>query len=137
MCECGCVGNDERYTLPAPNGAIYVVSLHGGCIDCDSPPGVSIERIDKDNIIFNEWKRGEFSNGPLVLEKGAAIATGFRRHEFIAAVMKHLVGVSSEVMGENGLIDEAGADVIAEEMYDDAKFRPSLVPPVATKKARE
>jgi hypothetical protein len=41
--------------------------------------------------------------------------------------MQHLVGVSSDEMGEKGRIDESGADVIAEEMYEDAMVKPRLV----------
>ena len=131
MCECGCTSNDDRYSLPAPKRAIYVVTLSKACVYCDAPSGVTIERIDPGTTLYDEYKAGEFMNGPLVLEdwpdsKGAAIVCGLLKHEFVKAMTPHLVGVSSEEMGENGVIDEDGADAIAEEMYRDAQIRPHL-----------
>lgn len=134
MCECGCTSNDDRYTFPGPGKSFYLLTLSGHCVECDAPSGVSIEQIEPSNVLYKEYKRGEFSNGPLLFEswpdsKGAAVVVGMRRHEFIKALLSHLVGVSSDDMGEDGKIDEAGADVILEEMYDDAQVRPQLVTP--------
>ena len=135
MGECGCTMNDDRYTLPGPGKSIYLITLSAGCVDCDGPAGVSIERISPDSILYREYKRGEFTDGELKLEKwpdseGVAIATGMRKHEFVKAVGKHLVGVSANDIGENGVIDEIGAEVIAEEMFDDSQVKPSIVKPV-------
>lgn len=135
MCECGCTMNDRRYTLPGPGKSIYLITLSAGCVDCDGPSGVSIELIEPDTILFKEYKRGEFSEGPLKLQqwpdsKGAAIVTGMRRHEFVKAASKHLIGVSSDEIGDDGVIDEAGAEVILEEMFEDVQVRPEIVKPV-------
>lgn len=132
MCECGCTMNDERYRFPGPDKSFYLLTLSGGCVDCDAGPGVSIELIEPNNSLYREYKRGEFTNGKLRFEKwpdskGAAVVVGYRQHEFIRALLQHLIGVSSEELGENGVIDEAGAEVILEEMYEDAMFRPKLV----------
>lgn len=132
MCECGCTSNDKKYSFSGPEKSLYILTLSGGCVDCDAPSGVSIELIETTNILYKEYRRGDFLNGKLKFEKwpdskGAAIVTGMRRHEFIKALMSHLVGVSSDEMGENGKIDESGADVILEEMYEDAQVRPQLL----------
>jgi hypothetical protein len=134
MCECGCTMRDEKYTLPAPMGAIYVITVSGACVDCDAPIGMCVERIDPGRILYKEYLRGDFTSGRLKLEdwsdsKGAAFIAGMRKHEFVKAISKHLVGVSSAEMGEDGKIDEIGAEVIAEEMYDDAQIHPHLVRP--------
>lgn len=134
MCECGCTMNDDRYTLPAPKGAIYLITLSGPCTYCDAPAGVSIERIEKGQGLHAEYRRGEFGAAPLELQDwrdsaGAAIITGHLKHEFVAATLKHLVGVSSDEIGENGRIDDAGAEVLLEDMYDDAQYRPKVVTP--------
>lgn len=47
--------------------------------------------------------------------------------EFVKAMSKHLIGVSSDEMGEDGKIDEFGADVILEEMYEDSQRQPAVV----------
>jgi len=132
MCECGCVANDRRYTLPAPGTAVYLITLSGGCVDCDGPAGVSIELIEPGTFNHGYYRRPEYTDGPLKFEdwsdsKGAAIVTGMRQCEFVKAMQKHLIGLDSNEMGENGVIDEAGADVIAEEMFEDAVKRPVLI----------
>lgn len=132
MCECGCVMNWDRYTFPAPNKALYLLSISPHCDNCDAPVGVSIELIEQTNTLYKEYKKGDFSDGPLKFEqwpdtKGAAIVCGLRKHEFVQAVLPHLVGIDSRKMGENGAIDKFGAEVIAEEMYNDVQCRPKLL----------
>lgn len=132
MGECGCSYNDDRYTLPGPGESFYIVTLHGGCTECPSPPGISIERIDPGNVLWSEYKQGKFTDGTLPLEQwrdsvGVAITVGMGRSEFVKAMIPHLVGVDSREMGEGGKIDECGADVIADEMYEDSVFRPKLM----------
>ncbi len=129
MGECGCVMNDRKYLLPGPGEKFYVVTLSAGCVDCDAPSGVTIERIQRGDFMFSDDHRTEFTNGMLKFEKwsdseGVAIVTGLRRHEFVAKLKSHLIGVSSEEMGENGVIDDAGAEVILEEMHDDSNVTP-------------
>lgn len=142
MCECGCTGNDKQYSMPGPNGSIYVVILHGGCLSCDSPAGIAIEYVEPSDGLFEEYRSGDYIDGPMPFEqwpdcKGAAIVVGYRKHEFVAAVQSHLIGVSSDDMGIGGAIDELGAEVIAEEMYEDARFCPQLVPPAKPQSPRE
>ena len=133
MCECGCVGNDDKYTLPGPGESIYVLRLAGECVDCDAPPGIVIELLYPGDAEFEEAAvNGMYGYRPLTLNdwpdsKGASIVTGMRKHEFIKAMLPHLVGVDSRKLGENGVLDEVGADVIAEEMYEDSQTRPFVV----------
>lgn len=131
MCECVCVANDDRYTFPGPGKSFYLLTLSGGCISCDAPSGVSIERVKPGDFLHKYVKenRDTYTCGELSFEKwsdseGVGIVTGFRQHEFIAALLSHLVGVSSDEMGEDGKIDEDGADVILEEMFSDAVVKP-------------
>lgn len=129
MCECGCTMNDMKYTLPGPGKAFYIVTLSGACEGCDAPSGITIELIEPSNTLFANYKRGEFIDGPLTLEqwpdsKGVAIVAGLRKHEFVKAVSENLVGIDSKEMGEDGTIDKDGADVIAEEMYEDSQVKP-------------
>jgi hypothetical protein len=129
MCECGCTMSDIRYTLAGPMPTLrYLVTMSGPCVNCDSPAGVSIERISPDSVYWLE----EYTDGTLPLSdwgdsQGAAIVCGYRKHEFAKAMARHLIGVSSVEMGEGGKIDDVGAEVIAEEMYEDAQFRPFLL----------
>ena len=132
MCECGCYGNDLKYSLAAPGGAFYVLTFSGACEDCDAPSGVAVELIELTHPLFDEYRRGEFLLGPLPWEKwpdgkGAAVITGLTKQQFIEAMSKHLVGVCSDEMGDDGTIDQDGADVIAEEMYADAQKQPQLL----------
>lgn len=131
MCECGCSSNDERYTFPAPSrDAFYMLTIAAACPDCDAPPGISIELIDKTNVLWKDYKRGEFIDGKLKFEKwpdskGVAIVTGMRRHEFVKAVAKHLIGTkANDLADENGLFDDVAAETIAEELYEDSLTRP-------------
>lgn len=129
MCECGCVANDRKYWFPGPSKTIYVLTLSAGCVDCDASSGVSIEVLKPGDFMYSKIKQDEYSEGPLEFEKwgdaqGIGIITGLRRHEFVAKCQSHLIGVSSEEMGEGGKIDEAGADVILEEMFEDSVVEP-------------
>lgn len=132
MCECGCVGTDERYRFPGPGKSFYVLVLHGKCLNCYSPAGVAIERIDPGHALWKEFKRGEFLDGDLQFEKwpdcyGVSVVTGFLRDEFIKALSPHLVGVNSNELGEGGELDEIGAETILEEAYEDSAFKPKLL----------
>lgn len=132
MCECGCTMNDTIYTLPGPRQTLYVIRLSGACVSCDGPPGVTIEQYRPGQFHYDYYRDPEHSNGPLPLERwsdglGAAIVCGMRKHEFVRATKQHLVGVSSDEMGEKGRIDAGGAEIILEEMYEDATSRPALV----------
>lgn len=132
--ECGCSEFDLRYTFPGPGGCLYLLTLSRACMNCDSPSGVSIERIQPGHFYYGKEERKDFTDGELKFEQwsdteGVAIITGMLRSEFIAALSKHLIGVSSEELGVDGKIDRAGADVILEEMYADAIVRPHFPPP--------
>lgn len=74
---------------------------------------------------FNDWRDSQ----------GVAIITGMRRHEFVAALTKHLVGVSAEDMGDDGTIDEVGAEVLLEEMFEDSQVKPRIVEPAQPSEA--
>lgn len=132
MCECGCVGNDDKYVLPGPGESIYVLRLAGECVNCDAPPGIFVEQLSPGDFEFEHVTDEMYGYTPLALNdwpdgKGVAIVTGMRKQEFIKAMLPHLIGVDSRTLGENGVLDEAGADVIAEEMYADSQVQPSVV----------
>lgn len=138
MCECGCTANDDRCTLPGPGKSFYIVSLSGGCDDCDAPAGITIELIEPSNTLYKDYKRGDFVDGPLRLEqwpdsKGVCIITGHRRCEFVKAAKSHLVGLDSRDFGDGAVIDDDGAGVILEEMHADASVKPFVVKPVKRK----
>lgn len=42
MCECGCSELNAQWRMPAPDGKWYVIGIHDGCFDCDSPAGVDM-----------------------------------------------------------------------------------------------
>ncbi len=135
MCECGCTMNDERYTFPGPGKVIYMLTLSGGCVDCDAPSGISIERLKPGDFYHANKHRDEFVDGELHFEKwseseGVGIITGMLRHEFAKSLAPHLIGVSADEMGDNGVIDEAGAEVILEEMFEDSVVKPRIIEPV-------
>lgn len=132
MCECGCVGNWSRYRLPAPGGDFYLISLITPCTNCDGGSGVRIELITTGSFEHEFYQRehytaGEFPMLPYGDNKGNEIGTGFRQHEFIEALKSHLIGLDSVEMGEDGVLDEAAAEVILEEMYDDAQYHPEII----------
>ncbi len=137
MCECGCVGNCDRYFFPAPKGAMYLLTLSVHCTNCDAPTGITIELIEKDNPLYREYKRGDFGTRELQFgdwgdSEGVSVVCGFRKHEFIAALIPHLVGLNSRNFtddGKDGPLDENAAEVIIDEMYDDAQLQPVLLGP--------
>lgn len=134
MCECGCTMNDEKLTFPGPGKSFYILTLAGHCEDCDAAPGVTIEHIKPDHPLWRDYKRGEFISGPLNFNQwpdgpGVAIVTGMRKHEFVAAMTKHLEGLDSRMLGDGGKMDEDGAEVVAEEMYADSQVQPHVVRP--------
>lgn len=134
MGECGCTSNDERYKFPGPGKSFYILTLSGGCLSCDAPPGVSIEHIKPGTHLHEYYSERDYYDGPLKFEKwsdseGVGIVTGMTRQEFVAATQKHLIGVNSKDLGEDGAFDEMGAEVLLDEMYEDATARPKLVTP--------
>ena len=121
-----------KYVFPAPKRAIYILTLSGGCVSCDTPAGFIIELIEPTDTLYSEYRRGDFIDGELQFEqwpdsRGVAIKTGMRRHEFVAALRQHLVGVGSEMFGDAGNIDDVAADEILEEAFEQAQVRPTLV----------
>ncbi len=136
MGECGCTMNDNKYTLPGPGKSFYLVSLSGGCVDCDAPPGVTIELIKPGDPLYAEYKSGEYVDGPMTLSnwgdsKGVAIITGHRRHEFVKETLSHLNGLEVKHFVDHGRIGKTGAETILEEMYEDSRVKPSIVVPVS------
>lgn len=132
MGECGCTTNDRRYRIPGPDKTFYLLTLSGACENCDAPPGITIEVITPEHTLYREYKRGEFNDGQLKFEKwrdsrGVAIVCGMRKHEFVKAILPHLIGLDSKELGDEGKLDEAGAEVVIEEMYDDSQTRPAIV----------
>lgn len=132
MGECGCTGNDDRYLLPGPKKSFYLISLTVACKYCDAPPGITIEHITPEHALYREYKRGEFNHGLLKFNDwpegpGLAIVTGLRQHEFVQKMLTHLAGTNANDIGENGVIDEIGAEVLLEEMYSDSCVQPHLV----------
>jgi hypothetical protein len=120
MCECGCTSNDERYTFQTPGKFVYVLTITKGCVECDGAAGVQIERIEKKRM--KDWYQ-DFIDGELLFEKwsdseGVAIITGHRKHEFVNALKPHLIDTDMDEM------DEIGAEVTLEEMYNDSVVRP-------------
>ncbi len=133
MCECGCVMNHRRFSFPGPGKAFYILTLLGACENCSAPTAVWIELIEPGHALWDDYKRGDFLDGPLLFDqwpdnKGISITTGLLSSEFVKALSSHLIGVNSTELGENGLIDAAGAEVILEEMYADAQVQPYLPP---------
>lgn len=132
MGECGCTANDNRYYFPGPNHSFYLLTLSGGCIECDGPPGISIEQFKPGDHGYDYYQEDNYTEGALPFEKwpdsmGIGIITGMLRNDFIDAVKSHLIGVDSKEMGEDGTIDEIGAETIIEEMYVDSITCPRLV----------
>lgn len=124
MCECGCTSNDLRYWFPAPDNEVYILTLTRGCVECDGPSGVSIERISKSDMLWKD--RRDYLDGKLKFEKwsdshGVAIITGMLKHEFVKALTPHLTGTE---LGDDGSIDEIGAEVLLEEAYEDSVVKP-------------
>jgi hypothetical protein len=136
MCECGCVLNDEHYTLPGPGKTFYVVTLSGHCESCDAPSGISIRLCQPGEFNHGYYSDLDNTQGALKFEKwgdgslGAAIVCGLDKSSFVKMLQPHLVGIDSREIGdENGVIDNCGADVIAEEMYGDVQKRPTVILP--------
>lgn len=134
MCECGCVSNQKRYRFPAPGKGFYVLTLIPHCVDCNGPIAVSIELIAPSSVIYREVRAGDYIAGDLPFEqwpdsKGVLVECGRMKHDFVDVLKRHLAGVDSSEIGEDGVIDDAGAEVILEEMYDDAQCSPRLVVP--------
>jgi len=115
-----------------------MLTLSAGCTECDAPPGVTIELIDSSNVLYKDYKRGEFINGKLQFEKwsdsnGVAIITGFRKHEFVKALTSHIAGTNwDDMKDDDGVVDEISAEVVLEEMYLDSLVKPHF--PEVTKR---
>src|SRR6185436_10172240 len=121
MCECGCTSNDLRYWFPAPHNDVYIITLTRGCVACDSPSGVSIERIKTWDGLWKD--RRDCLDGKLKFEKwpdsqGVAIVTGMLKHEFVKALAPHLIDTDLDEL------DKSGAEVLLEEAYEDSVVKP-------------
>lgn len=111
---------------------MYLVTLTKACESCDAPSGISIERfksrkaIEKayalesvDLLPFEKWAESD----------GCVIITGHRKHEFVKSVKGNLIGIDSNLFGDDtsSALDENSAEIIAEEMYADSVVMPSVV----------
>jgi hypothetical protein len=131
MCECGCTYGNAMYTLPGPDGSVYVLVFQPACRDCDGPDAVIVQKWPSRTAL----EKIECEHVPVLpmihCDAGweeAVITTGRTEGEFIKALRDHLVGVSSkEIMGgDDERLDVDAADVILEEMYESATFTPRL-----------
>lgn len=123
--------NDRRYTLPGPGEVYYLITLRGHCKDCDGPSTVLIETCVPGTFWHGYYKDENHSNGPLPFEKwsesqGCMITTGMSVEQFQAALSSYLVGINSDELGEDGVLDETAVEIILDEMYDDAQTRPTV-----------
>lgn len=139
MCECGCVSSRRRYRFPAPGKCTYLLTLIPHCVDCNWPSAVSIELVEPSGWLYREIRDGDCLVGDLPFEKwpdsqGVLVECGHMKNGFIDLLRRHLIGVSSDELGTDGLIDDVGADVILEEMYEDAQFSPRVVTPETDEK---
>ncbi len=133
MCECGCQGTWTRYRFPAPDGAFYLLTLMGTCTNCDGASGFRIELCKPESHDYEYYGKDfpEAIEGELKFEDwgdilGVHFDTGVQKHKFVESLLPHLVGVDSRKLGEDGVIDKFGAEVILEEMYEDAQMQPTL-----------
>ena len=131
MCECGCVMNDEKYIFPGPKKSIYILTLSNKCIPCSAPAGVSLERAEPGSFEYKYYKE-DYTAKELKFEKwgdaqGVAIKVGPTQNEFVKLMTEQLKGLDTNEMGENGKLDKIGAEVIAEEIYQEFDFGPELV----------
>jgi hypothetical protein len=46
MCECGCGTYRGGFSLPGPNGSLYVLEYYPSCPDCSTPAGIRVNRWD-------------------------------------------------------------------------------------------
>ncbi len=131
MCECGCVANDRKYTLPGPGESYYLVTLRGNCVECCGESVVLIELLEPGTHDHEYYKDPDYIDGPLPLSKwsdstGAKISVGMTIEEFQSKLSPHLVGLDSDEVGEDGILDDAAVETILEEMYEDAQKFPSI-----------
>lgn len=132
MGECGCVSNDEKYKFPGPGKSFYILTLSNACLNCCSPSGIAIEHIKPGTYLYKYYSDKDYYDGDLKFEKwydseGIGIKTGELRNEFVDRTKKHLIGINSKEFGEDGSIDEYGAEAILEEMYENTIVRPKLM----------
>lgn len=143
MCECGCTSNWSRYRFPGPGKVFYLLSLSPACVNCDAPPGVSIERFKPGDFGYGYYRDDDHVDGDLNFEKwsdseGVAVVCGKRQHEFVAALLSHIVGIGGEGFGDgDGTVDECDAEVILEEAYEDSLTAPALVDAKAMAEAQD
>lgn len=133
MCECGCVANDKKFKFPANGKSFYLLTLSTACMNCDAPPGISIELIESGHGLYEEYSAGDsdYLEGDLPFEKwpdskGVAIVCGMTRSEFIKAMSSHLIGIDSNELGDDGVLDDVAAETILEEMYENSQVRPYI-----------
>lgn len=132
MCECGCPETWTRYRFPAPNGSFYVLTLMGTCTNCDGASGFRIELCKPGSHEYEYYTDDcpDAIDGELHFTKPHGCVhfdTGVQKHKFVESLLSHLVGVDSREMGEDGVIDKYGAEVILEEMYEDSQVKPTMV----------
>ena len=134
MCECGCGLRNKYYRFPGPGEAFYLLTLTVACRNCCAPSGVCIQLCERGTFDFDYYSDDDHITGQLPFtnwgdSQGVAITTGMEIDQFTAAIRNHLIGVGAEMFGDNDAIDGDGADVIIEEMYEDAQTMPSIVVP--------
>jgi hypothetical protein len=113
------------FRLPINARAFYTVQLYAGCHYCDAPPGVLIQKITKDSVCWDELKDAPEINLAKVDDyTEALISCGPDSSEFRKEAVHQMNG--TEV--EGGKIDEALADILAEDLWKEVVLRrPKLI----------
>jgi len=56
MCQCGCSDGGPDYKIKGPDNTWYGIRIYAGCRDCDSPIGIDIFLLTRENYYFFDVK---------------------------------------------------------------------------------
>lgn len=121
MCECGCYGAGSLYKLKADKG-IYVVRTIPGCSNCDTPPGLVIEKPTRQTV--DDFDYRHLPELPMCDDPDGGVFCMFVAGISSGEARKGLAAMACP----KEPFDEAMADTVAEDFWKEHLTKAPSIP---------
>lgn len=117
MGSCGCGDFQGEFTLPAPNGGLYVFWRYHPCDYCKTPAGIVVSLVKKEDIPL--WEANEIPKLKLNSTNPERLIPVFSVESFSKVMGEYLNDFSKEdISSFKDIIEYDVYDLLRDIMYD-------------------